>query len=178
VKIQAAVFTLLLSAALAAHAGPPSSPPQACAAAGQGELNCTWNGNQCKLDVETVDPTQKHPCNYGQSAAAAETDHLPVCFSASAGHHIAFSSSRSRSFRVRRFVPITSGCPASPFANSFGPGGGYGNSFDSGAAQKAAVNCQYKMEIEFTATDNSGNSPQDNDGKKHECHDPHLQITQ
>ena len=175
-KIRITVLTFMLAAALAAHAGRPSSPPQACAAPGQAAYLCHWNGTQCNLDVESVDPAQTHPCNYGASTAAAETDHLPICFSASAAQHIAFSSSRSRSFRVRRLVPITAGCPRDPFAHSFDTSGGYGSSFDSGAAQAGAVNCQYKMEIEFHDLDNSGHSPPDGDGQKHECHDPHLQI--
>jgi hypothetical protein len=179
VKIRIAVLTPLLAVPLAAHAGPPSSPPQACASAGQPEYLCHWNGNTCNLDVEAVDPGQNHPCDYGSGTAASETSHLPMCFSVSNAQHIVFSSSHDRAFRPRRLVPITAGCPANAFAHAFDPNANFASSFDSQAAQSGAINCQYKLEIEFQAIDNSGKSPADpGDGKKHECHDPHLQVTQ
>lgn len=174
-KISSFAPVLLVASALAAQAAGPGKPPQACAA--HGIDHCAWNGTTCTLDVDSVDPSQSNPCDFGPSSATPETDHLPLCISVSKGEHIVFKSGGNRAFRVRRLVPMQAGCPADPFNHSFDPAADFGGPIDSDVAKAGAANCQYKLELQYKDIDASGKSPKDpHDGQKHECHDPHLQV--
>lgn len=156
---------------------------QTCAMPGNPEYLCKWSGpagmqnRTCSLDVDLVDPSQKNPCDYGQTSAPAMSGHAPMCFAVANTEHIVFSSSHRRLFRVHRLVTITQGCPKDPFKHPFDPNGPFGPSSDSQQPVASAINCQYKMELQYQDADASGKSPPDpGDGIKHECHDPHLQI--
>jgi len=186
---------MLLGAALAAHAaGPapnsPTSPAANPAPAADDATLCQWDspvgthGRRCAIDVERVD--RRAACHYDQATTPDMTDHPPMLFSVSRGEHMVFSSSRNRSFRVRRLVPITAtgasgqACPKHPFKHEFHEEDfTFGDGYDSLVAKKAAIGCRYKLEVQFLTLDPDAPVATHDPHHRHlECRDPHLQVQQ
>lgn len=170
----------------------PPPPPAACAQPSDAENLCTsWDGaagshgRKCHLDVERID--RKYGCDYTKATIAEMNDHKAMCFSSQRAEHIAFESSRSRQFRVRRLVPITDRgangqlCPADPFNQPFHKEDfrtAWDNPKDSMAPKASAIGCRYKLEVQWNAIDaGAPTAPFDPQHRKLECRDPHLQIT-
>ena len=182
-------LTLLLGAALAAHAaGPLPNPGPNPAPADDDATLCTWDspagthGRKCAVDVERID--RQAACHYDQTTAADMTDHPPMLISVSNAEHMVFNSSGNRSFRVRRLVPISAtgangqACPLHPFKHQFREEDfNFGGSFDSLVAKKRAIGCRYKLEVQFLTIDPGAPVATHDPHHRHlECRDPHLLI--
>jgi len=162
---------------------------EVCASTTDAENLCAWDGakgthgRKCTLDVEKIERTA---CKYGEASTADRPDHKPMCFSIHDAEHIVFQSGRHRRFRVRRFVPITAtgangqACPKDPFGTSFDEHKlNFSNTFDSAAAKAESEGCKYKLEVQFHDLDpNAPLEPHDRKGRRFECRDPHIKVTQ
>lgn len=188
------VCALSLLASFTAFAASPSPAPkggqdvpQACDNTGDHSKYCKWKGGnfgtpgrECDIDVETID---QDPCDFQSNTAHEMADHTPICISSKLGEHIVFNSTKGRTYRIRRLVPLdtnAASCPAQPFAQVFDEKDfdKVGTTFDTKAANQSAVGCFYKLEVQFRTIDPNGpHDPHDpQSGRKLECRDPHLGV--
>ena len=202
-KATFAVLALFTAATLSAQTSPTPAPPtnlsvsgsaigsgvSVCAADTDAENLCSWDsargthGRKCTLDVEKI--RRDHPCDFTKATVPDMTDHKPMCISIKDAEHIAFTSSRSRHFRVRRFVPITAtgdhgqACPKDPFKTVFDEKNvSFGTAFDTLEPNAQAGGCKYKLEVQFSTIDPHGPAePNDPHRRHYECRDPHLLLS-